>query len=63
MSLLLPYYASRPMSLPNAVAGYSNTGLRRLQQTSGGGWIRPPFMRLVRFAVQPESSPVDQRPR
>ena len=39
MSLPLPYYASRLMSLPNAVAGYSNTGLRRLQETSDAGWI------------------------
>ncbi|CAB3808212.1 hypothetical protein LMG28138_06018 [Pararobbsia alpina] len=33
MSLPLPCYASRRMPLPNMVAGYSNTGLRRLQET------------------------------
>jgi hypothetical protein len=32
MSLPLSYYASRLMPLPNADAGYSNTGLRRLQK-------------------------------
>jgi hypothetical protein len=32
MSLPLSYYASRIMPLPNADAGYSNTGLRRLQE-------------------------------
>ena len=32
MSLPLSYYASRLMPLPSADAGYSNTGLRRLQE-------------------------------
>lgn len=37
MNLPLPYYASRLMSLPNTVAGYSNTRLRRLQETFDEG--------------------------
>jgi hypothetical protein len=32
MSLPLPYSASRLMPLPNEDAGYSNTGLRHLQE-------------------------------
>jgi hypothetical protein len=32
MSLPLSYSASRLMPLPNEDAGYSNTGLRRLQE-------------------------------
>ncbi len=66
MSLPLPYYASRLMPLPNEVADYSNTGLRRLQETLDICIFlpySPSFRPLARQAAERATYPVDRRPR